>query len=114
MPLFTVFVEENEVRNMILVAIPITPWYVGCRCIYSFTFAIYASTKGHNFKLCKPRACTNVKLNSFSNWVINGWNNLLANVITAHSLKCFKNLLDIHWNISALINACFVTRIHRM
>jgi len=61
-----------------------------------FTFATYTSTRGHDFKPCKPRACTNVRFNSFSNRVINDWNNLPANVVNAHSLSCFKNLLDKH------------------
>jgi len=59
-----------------------------------YTFVTYTSTKGHNFKLCKPRARTNVRLNSFSNRGINDWNNLPANVVNAHSLPCFKNLLE--------------------
>jgi len=50
--------------------------------------------RGHNFKLCKLRVCTNIRLNSFSNWVINDWNNLPANIVNAHSLPCFKNLLE--------------------
>jgi len=36
-----------------------------------FTFAAYTSTRDHNLKLCKPRASTNIRLKSFSNWVIN-------------------------------------------
>ena len=64
------------------------------------TLFTYTSTRGHNFKLCKPRACANVRLNSFSNWMINDWNNLPANVINAHSLSCFKNLLDKYWTDS--------------
>jgi len=82
-----------------------------------FTFAIYTSTRGHNFKHCKPRASTNVRLNSFSNRVINDWNNLPANVVNAHSLSCFKNLLEKHWTDSqydCIDNLCFVTRIHRL
>jgi len=59
-----------------------------------FTFATYTSTRGHNFKFCKTRACTNVRLSSFSNWVINDWNNLPANVVDAHSLLCLKKILD--------------------
>ena len=66
-----------------------------------FTFCqLQINYKGHNFKLCKPRARTNLRLNSFSNWVINNWNNLLAYVVNTHSLSCFKNLLDIHFTDS--------------
>jgi len=65
-----------------------------------FTFVTYLSTRGHNLKLCKPRARTNVRLSSFSNRVINDWNNLPANVVNAHSLSCFKNLLDKYWTDS--------------
>jgi len=65
-----------------------------------FIFATYASTRGYNFKFCKPRARTNVRLHSFSNWVINEWNNLPADVVNAHSLSYFKNLLDKHWTDS--------------
>jgi len=67
------------------------PW-----CIYSFTFVTYTSIRGHKLKLCKPRARTNVRLNSFSNRVINDWNNIPANVVNGHSISCFKNMLDKH------------------
>jgi len=46
----------------------------------------------HQFKL--------QRLYSFSNWVINDWIILPAHVVNAHSLSCFKNLLDKHWTDS--------------
>ena len=98
-------IEEDEVTWYY--DIQITPWYVGCWCIYS--------SRGHNLKLCKPRACTNVRLDSFSNRVINDRNNLTANVVNAHSLSCFKNLMDKRWTDSQYErNVRFVTRIHRL
>lgn len=57
---------------------------------------VYNNFRGHNLKLYKQRARKNIRLNLFSNWVINDWNNLPANVVNTHSLSCFKNLLDKH------------------
>ena len=46
------------------------------------------NTRGHKDKLYKPVVTTNLKLNSFSNRIINGWNKLPEEVIKVE-MKCF-------------------------
>ena len=43
-------------------------------------------TRGNSHKLFKPRANTNVRLNSFSHRVIDSWNNIQSRVVEAPSL----------------------------
>jgi len=54
-------------------------------------------TRGNSLKLRKPRAMTSVKLHSFSNRVINDWNELSDAVVTSRSLNTFKNHLNLAW-----------------
>ena len=62
-----------------------------------------STTRGHSFKLKKERANTSVKLNFFKNRVINYWNRLPQEVISAPSLNSFKNRLDAHWKTHPLL-----------
>ena len=41
---------------------------------------------------------TNLYSHFFTNRVINNWNNLPCNIVTAGTLNTFKNLIDKHWN----------------
>ena len=54
-------------------------------------------TRGHSLKLLKPRASTTLRLNSFSNRVINPWNSLSEEVISTDSLNSFKDRLENEW-----------------
>ena len=54
-------------------------------------------TRGHRFKLDKPRANTKIRQNSFSNRVINVWNDLPDKVVAAPSINSFKNALEKEW-----------------
>ena len=54
-------------------------------------------TRGHQWKLWKPRAKTLVRRNAFSIRVVNDWNGLPAAVVSAASLNAFKAELDRHW-----------------
>ena len=54
-------------------------------------------TRGHPWKLDKPRATTLTRRNSFSVRTINDWNALPASVVSAESLNAFKARLDRHW-----------------
>jgi hypothetical protein len=54
-------------------------------------------TRGHSLKLKKPRCSTSKRLSSFSHRVIADWNALPEAVVSAPSLNCFKNRLDLHW-----------------
>ena len=54
-------------------------------------------TRGHEWKLLKPRAVSRVRRNAFSVRVINEWNALPPSVVAAPSLNAFKARLDRHW-----------------
>ena len=51
-------------------------------------------TKGHKWKLDKPRAITSIRQICFSHRVINWWNDLPKNVADCISINSFKNLLE--------------------
>ena len=63
-----------------------------------FTMAQYRATRGHSFKLQKKRSRLNVRANSFSNRVVDTWNNLPENVVNAPSVNAFKSRLNKHWH----------------
>lgn len=55
------------------------------------------NTRGHPWKLEKPRAKTKIRQNTFSNRVINDWNNLPAEVVCSETINSFKNGLEKAW-----------------
>ena len=63
-----------------------------------FTTAQYQATRGHPYKLFKRISRLNLRANTFSNRVINTWNNLPANVVNAPSVNAFKNRLNKYWH----------------
>ena len=54
-------------------------------------------TRGHPWKLAKPRAESRVRRQAFSTRVINDWNGLPLGVVEASSINQFKARLDAHW-----------------
>ena len=62
------------------------------------TFA-HSNTRAHNYKLNKPRVNTKQFQHFFSNRVVNIWNNLPPEVVSAPSTNCFKNQIDKLFNI---------------
>ena len=55
-------------------------------------------SRGHNLKLYKgPTPNTDLRKNFFSVRIINIWNSLPQEVVSAPSINCFKNRLDNHW-----------------
>ena len=58
---------------------------------------VMRSTRGNFLKLLKPRHRLNVRGNYFANRVVNLWNSLPDNVVTAPSVDSFKRRLDKHW-----------------
>ena len=54
-------------------------------------------TRGHPWKLRKPRASSLTRRNMFSTRVVNDWNSLPASVVSAQSINQFKARLDKHW-----------------
>ena len=55
-------------------------------------------TRGHPYKLVKPRAATRVRRNAFAIRIINDWNSLPTEVVSAPSTNTFKARLDSHWS----------------
>ena len=66
-------------------------------CERFFTFA-ESRTRGHCYKLIKPRCETSFRLRSFSQRVITDWNSLPYDVVTAQNLNSFKNRVDKFWS----------------
>ena len=58
----------------------------------------YDQTRGHAWKLYKPRATSLTRRNAFSIRIVNDWNALPASVVAAESLSRFKARLDRHWS----------------
>ena len=56
-----------------------------------------SSTRGHKWKLKKPRAESRIRRNAFATRVVNDWNSLPHSVVESHSLNSFKSNLDAHW-----------------
>ena len=62
-----------------------------------FNRAFARDTRGHQWRLVKPRAVSRIRRNAFSIRVINDWNNLPQTIVAAETLNQFKNRLDAHW-----------------
>ena len=56
-------------------------------------------TRGHHLKLVKKRCNTTQRLNTFSMRIVDHWNNLLEDTVTANSINIFKSRLnEENWN----------------
>ena len=55
------------------------------------------STRGHHFKVAKPRADSRMRRNHFAVRVVTDWNSLPHDVVEAPSVNSCKNRLDKHW-----------------
>ena len=62
-----------------------------------FTLAADGITRGHPFKVLKPRAVCRVRRSIFSVRVVDSWNTLPAKVVCSASVAAFKANLDAHW-----------------
>ena len=62
-----------------------------------FQFAQNTGTRGHSRKLYKKRSRLNVRVNAFSNRVVDVWNSLTESVVTAPTLNTFKSRLNKYW-----------------
>lgn len=58
-----------------------------------FTFQT-GTTRGHSYKLKKIRDKTRIRSTFYSKRIINEWNRLPDNAVTATSVNCFKNKID--------------------
>ena len=63
------------------------------------------SPRGHELQLAHQRSTTKLRQNNFSIRIINTWNSLTNEIVTAPTLNTFKNRLDKHWrNQNVLYN----------
>ena len=62
------------------------------------TFSADGSTRGHPWKLKKPRAETRTRRFAFGVRIVNDWNALPVSVVAASTLNTFKGRLDTHWS----------------
>ena len=59
----------------------------------------FSSTRGHAFKLNKPRARLDIRKYSFRHRIVDPWNRLPEDVVSACSLESFKQKLDSVWSV---------------
>ena len=64
---------------------------------FFFTPSEVGSTRGHPWKLAKPRAVTRVRRQVFSTRTVNDWNGLPLGVVDSATINQFKARLDAHW-----------------
>ena len=64
---------------------------------FTFSPKNHHDTRGHELTLEKPRATSAIRLNSFSQRVINAWNKLPDYVIKCKEINPFKNALEKAW-----------------
>ena len=62
-----------------------------------FTPSTTPYTRGHSQKVFKSHAFKRPRINAFSQTVVNDWNDLSSDIITAPSIIEFKNRLDKYW-----------------
>ena len=62
-----------------------------------FEFDNNSITRSHPYKLKKPRFNSKKYQHFLTNRIVNPWNCLLADVVSAETLNAFKNKLDKHW-----------------
>ena len=56
-----------------------------------------SSARGHNQRVIKKKATKLCRINVFSNRIIDDWNKLPQEIVSATSINSFKNSLDKHW-----------------
>ncbi len=62
-----------------------------------FEFPPYPATRGHRAKIYKQRCRLKVRENAFSQRVVNDWNSLSDEIVSAETVNQFKARLDRYW-----------------
>ena len=65
-----------------------------------FTLTDVSNTRGHHMKLLKSYTRLNARSNFFTQRIINSWNSLPQEVVSAHTIASFKSELDDYWSSS--------------
>ena len=60
-------------------------------------------TRGHNYKLVKPRSRLNIRKFSFGHRVVDHWNSLPWEVVNSVSLNQFKARIDLHFKRKGIV-----------
>lgn len=91
--------EERRARGDLIQAYKIITGKDNVNCEQFFTFRENADTRGNSMKVYKPRLKKSIlqRVNFFSIRVVNAWNALPEEVISASTVNSFKNRLD-HFN----------------
>ena len=63
-----------------------------------FKAPVDTRTRGHPYKIFKERVATSSRSHFFSSRVVELWNELPADVVTATSIDSFKEKLDRFWS----------------
>ena len=66
-------------------------------CSLMFPLVKESTTRGHPYRIWKRRSKTSSRMHFFSQRVVNEWNSLPYEVVTAPTLNAFKSCLDRHW-----------------
>jgi hypothetical protein len=64
---------------------------------FFFKFDRNTITRGHNFKIFKPRTSSRARQHSFSFRVINIWNALSEETVSCETINSFKTKLEKEW-----------------
>ena len=59
-----------------------------------FSLNLMENTRGHEFKLTKQNVCSKKFANFYTNRIVNAWNSLPNDIVTAGTVNAFKNNLD--------------------
>ena len=62
-----------------------------------FSMSLNNRTRGNSYKLEKKQCNTNIRSSFFSQRIVNHWNRLPEEVVSAESVNTFKNRLDNCW-----------------
>ena len=65
-------------------------------CIFVMNTESRSRTRGHQYKVRKPKCKSKMRQQSFSLRCVNNWNNLPTSVVNASTINQFKNELQKH------------------
>ena len=94
--------ETRRLRGDLIEVFKIVKGFTKVEFDMFFKFADYNS-RSHKFKLTKNRFNKDVGKFAFANRVVNEWNLLSEEVVSADSVNSFKNRLDKHLNLRGFI-----------
>ena len=85
--------QEHRLQSDLCLMFKILHGFVDVPSDHFFTHSTVSVTRGNSLKLCKTHCKLNATKNSFAHRLINFWNALPENIISASSVTIFKNRL---------------------